>query len=363
MGALRAGQAVQIFQGQRGRRIERGQLLGHFLDEGHRFAKRGDAGMRAEDLFQQRRAAARMAAQKSEPGLIGRAGIFTPPALDGFRRQAGQQFPAAAIRAVVILFHFRHVGGRAQHGLGLAQPFQSFGMLAELIQHDGELLAARVFYVHVGRPAPDQVAQQSFGFRILPAAMQQQRFDAQNLRVLRLPGDAGFDTFPGVVQPALALIPIREAQLRVDGSRIRRHRFFKATARLVQPAQPVILLAEQNQQRDIFGRQLHRALAGLIRRREIQFFARRKTHFKPQLGKIGKRHHQFPISLQRLMSLALEQLLLGFLPTGQVAGGLLQCFQVVGHVAINYRSGIAKKMPRLRRALVSGGRREFWANG
>ena len=108
--------------------------------------------MGAEDLFQQRGARARMPAQKRQPVRDGRRRrALRAPAPDRFGGQRGEQLAPAADRPVVFLLHFGHVGRPAQPGLGLAQPAHGLRVLAELIQHHGQLMAAGIIHIGIRR--------------------------------------------------------------------------------------------------------------------------------------------------------------------------------------------------------------------
>ena len=247
-------------------------------------------------------------------GRAGRAGPFPTPALDRFRLQRGQQFAPPLIGAVVVLLHFGDIGRLAERGLGFVQLLHGLGILSERIQHDGQLVTDGVSHVQILRTGLEQIAQQCFRFCVPALTVQEQRLDAQDLRILRMPCHAGLHAGPRVVQPAFAFEPVGEAELRRDGGSVRGRRAFEAGARLVQPPQLVVLLAEQDQHGSVFRRQFGRALKGPVCQVEIQLFCRRQPQLEPQTRHAGKSFHQVAVDLQCRVGPAVEQCLLRLLP-------------------------------------------------
>src|SRR5579859_1314463 len=105
--------------------------------------------MGPEDLLEQGGACEGVSAQKSEPVCGWCSGPCVAPAADGIRLEGGEQVPPMADGAVVLVFQFGNIGGAAKQGFCLVQPAQGFGVVAELIEHGGELVAGGIIDVGV----------------------------------------------------------------------------------------------------------------------------------------------------------------------------------------------------------------------
>ena len=123
-----------------------------------------------------------------------------------------------------------------------------------------------------------------------------------------------FHATPGIVQPALALEPRREAQLRMDGIRVRGHRAQKTGPRIIQAPEPMILLAGQDQQRNIPGREFDHRLKSVVCLQKFQRADRGHAPLEPKLWNARIPAQQVPISLQRGEIAARQEMLLRTLP-------------------------------------------------
>ena len=215
---------VQGFKSQRGRprRMKRVQNL---LRESFRLVKNQDIGMRAENLFDQSRAAPGRAAQKRQR-MRGRRRVgFIAPAFQHVRRQFLQQFPARAVHLVIGIFD-RDVSVFPRTSV-LALPSQTALRRIDPVHRarrpaDG----GRKYYVR-NLPAFKQIAQGGFGFGVLSFAMEQKCLEIKRPAVLGMLGQQA-SRFPSLIQAAIALEPRRQAEAGMDRRRVGQDRAFKA---------------------------------------------------------------------------------------------------------------------------------------
>jgi len=287
--------------------------------------------MGVQDLFDQRRAAAGMAAQKCGLPGGGSGRTLSPPAAQNRRGQLRQELPAPAVGLIITLFQQADIRDLADQRLGLAKPAHGLGVLAQLIEHDPQEVAAGIPDVGMPRLVLDELAERGFRLGIPAAAMEQKRSEVAGLVVPRLPGQARLDTFPRLIQTPLLFAPNRQADARVNRVGVGGHRTFISRARVVQLAEGLKLLPDHHQQRAVARRELDGPAVGFVGQSEIQFARGRVAELEPELGHLGVTRGQGLVSGQRRAVPAAEQVLLGALPAGQVAPRTLQLVQRAGH--------------------------------
>ena len=108
--------------------------------------------------------------------------------------------------------------------------------------------------------------------------------------------------------------PHREVGARGQRFWVERHGAFTAGAGFRQAPQPVILLAEFDEERRILCAQLGGPAEGIIRKVEIQFACSGDSQFKPQPGQARKSFHQLAIGLEGGSGAAGRKLLFGIQP-------------------------------------------------
>ena len=214
---------------------------GRFVEGQHR-------RIRVQNLFQQRRAAARMPAEKSDLIIFARRGRFLSPTADHFWRQPCQHFAPPPVAFIISLLQLRRVSDSAHLCLGLEEPADGFIVLAELIQYHTEQMRCGVFHIGILRIIADQIAQGGFRLGIFLFAMQQQSTKTPRLIVARMLGKNGFDAIPSLVQSAFLLEPHGQTNPRIHGIRIGRHGSFVTASRRVELPQSLILHSDHAQQ-------------------------------------------------------------------------------------------------------------------
>jgi hypothetical protein len=117
----------------------------------------------------------------------------------------------------------------------------------------------------------------------------------------------------------------------VNGIRIGGYGALETAARFFRTAQPMVLLPQQNEQRNILRREQFRPMECLVREGKIEIVGRGDAQLEPKLHHAGKTTRQIPIARQRLILPAAEQLLLSLLPAVRVARRTLQFDQIRGH--------------------------------
>ena len=182
--------------------------------------------------------------------------------------------------------------------LALAHPTHGLGILAELVQHQAQQVAAGVLDIRILRAVSDEVAKGRLGFSIQAFAVQQEGTEVARLVVAGMPGQARRDGLPGLVQPALLLKPHRQTDTRVHGSGVRGHRALESGAGIVQLPEALVLPAKRYQQIRVVWGEFQNALVGLVREREIQFARRCVTQLEPQFRHGGVLAHQIAIGRQ-----------------------------------------------------------------
>ena len=329
--APRGGQRVQDVQRHRAGRRGKVEAAGDFLGEGHRLVEREHVGVSVQDLFNQRGAAARMAAKEGKLKTLRRGGLLPAPAPDHFRCETGQQGAALPVPFVIAPFEQRCVRDGADLGLGLQEPAHGLRVLAELVQHHAEQVPAGVFDVRIARPVLDQIPQFGFRFGELLSAMQQESVEIAGLVVPGMERKTRLHTLPSLVQTAFLLKPDGQVHAGVHHVRRGGDGALIAGAGVVQLPESLVLLADHAQEGGVARSQFKRAAVGLVGLGKIQFARGGIAQLEPQLGDGGIADGQLPVGLKSRRELPAEQLLLRVLPARDIARRALQLSHAARH--------------------------------
>jgi hypothetical protein len=189
-------------------------------------------------------------------------------------------------------------------------------------------MVARYLDIGVGQLPLGQISQKFLSLRVPPGAMLKKRAIIKRGRFSRAASQALLDLRHGFLQTSLAFQPGGQTQSCVRRTWVRFNRALVTCARAINLAQPVVLLAEHDQDIRVGGGQRLRTLEGLAGQREIQIARRRRAELEPKIDDARKSPRQITINRERNGSPARQQMLLRLAPAFNIARRLFQSGKV-----------------------------------